>query len=138
MDTKIDGMMDREMRFYETELDKIDGEGNKTVIAEHGQNLTIHNKIDGRGNHRLENFGNVEILGKVDGQGDRWFVNCRNVHIHGRKDGMGNIFFVNTPSTIDRKGGSGNIYWDVYEPHLMHGLSGIDKMEQHPNLSART
>ncbi|RYH28581.1 hypothetical protein EON65_11710, partial [archaeon] len=111
MHPTIDGMNDEQIEFHGTDLDKIDGGGNKTIRAANGQDLIIHNKIDGRGTHRLIGFGFVDVRGKVDGEGDRWFIDCGRLSVAERKDGMGNLFLVNTPCMLHKKAGAGNIVW---------------------------
>eukprot|EP01031_Cornospumella_fuschlensis_P026306 gene26306-31778_t len=108
---KIDGMYNEEVEFHGCDIDKIDGIGSKTVRASNGQDLIIHNKIDGSGTHKLIGFGFVEVRDKVDGSGDRWFIDCGRVVINDRKDGMGNLYLVNSPCNITKKSGSGNIVW---------------------------
>eukprot|EP01031_Cornospumella_fuschlensis_P026310 gene26310-31783_t len=108
---KIDGMYNEEVEFHGCDIDKIDGIGSKTVRSSNGQDLIIHNKIDGSGTHKLIGFGFVEVRDKVDGSGDRWFIDCGRVVINDRKDGMGNLYLVNSPCNITKKSGSGNIVW---------------------------
>ncbi|RYH28580.1 hypothetical protein EON65_11705 [archaeon] len=115
---RIDGMHNEEIEFHGHDIDKIDGIGSKIVRSSNGQDLIIHNKIDGSGVHKLIGFGFVEVRDKVDGSGDRWFIDCGRVVINDRKDGMGNLYLVNTPCNIAKKSGSGNVIWCGVPPTI--------------------
>ncbi|RYH09141.1 hypothetical protein EON65_40375 [archaeon] len=133
--TKIDGSSNRKVMYAGTDISKVDGLGDKTLLADHKQNLTIHKRIDGQGCHKIIDFGTVEVLDRVDGEGDRWFINCSRVHIDKRKDGAGNLYLVDSPCFIHNKSGAGNVIWVGVEPVIkLHGVTDSGCMVHDENL----
>eukprot|EP01031_Cornospumella_fuschlensis_P026309 gene26309-31782_t len=135
----IDGMNDEQIEFHGTDLDKIDGGGNKIIRAANGQDLIIHNKIDGRGTHKLIGFGFIDVRGKIDGEGDRWFIDCGRLSVTERKDGMGNLFLVNTPCMLHKKAGAGNIVWCGVAPSVeSKGLTQIGEVIEDASIASHS